>query len=77
MLRNIGKKILYILFYLHFLNGKAIRQIEITSKGKIFLTMENPFREESILYDQSLSELNLQPEDFILKEEFNRIWNEK
>jgi hypothetical protein len=31
-----------VLFYLHFQNGEAVRQIEMTPKGKVFLTLENP-----------------------------------
>lgn len=66
-----------ILFYLHFKDGEAIRQIELTPKGKIFLTLENPHQNGSMLYDQSLGDLDLQESDFITEEEFNKIWNEQ
>jgi len=66
-----------VLFYLHFHNNEAVRQLEVTSKGKVFLTLEDPQRGESILYDQSLDDLDLEESDFITKEEFDRIWNEK
>ena len=64
-------------FYLHFQNGEAIEQVEITSKGKVFLSLENPNENTSMLYDQTLDELNLEDKDFITKEEFYRIWNEQ
>lgn len=66
-----------VLFYIHFLNGIAIKQIEITSKNKILLTSENPYQEDSMLYDQSLEDLELNDSDFIKKEEFYKIWNDK
>ena len=56
-----------IWFYLHFENGKAVRRIEVNSKGKVFLTLENPQQDESMLYDQSLANLDLKPSDFITK----------
>jgi len=53
-----------ILFYLHFQNGEAIAQVEITPEGRAFLSLENPG-------------LDLEDKDFITKEEFYRIWNEQ
>ncbi|MDF2934040.1 MAG: hypothetical protein K0R36_3371 [Chryseobacterium sp.] len=64
-----------VLFYMHFKNGEAVRQIEKTNKGKILLTSDNPNQYESMLYDQSLDDLNLNESDFITEEEFNKIWN--
>lgn len=66
-----------ILYYLHFVNGEAIRQIEITPITKLLLTMDNPIKGNSLLYDQSLDELELKDSDFITEEDFNNIWNEK
>lgn len=66
-----------ILFYLHFQNEEAIRQIEISSKGKVRLTLESPHQGESMLCDQSIEELDLQDSDFITKEEFEGIWNDQ
>ncbi|MDQ0065126.1 hypothetical protein [Chryseobacterium lathyri] len=66
-----------IWFYVHFQNGEAIRQIEISSKGKVFLTPEIPQQGESMLYDQSLEELDLQDSDFITKEDFEGAWNDQ
>lgn len=64
-----------VLFYLHFRNDEAIRQVEITPNGKIFLSLENPIYGESILYDQSLNDLDLQKSDYITETEFNKVWN--
>ncbi|MPS66514.1 MAG: hypothetical protein DI622_09885 [Chryseobacterium sp.] len=64
-----------ILFYIHFQNGEAIRQIEIKKKEKILLTLDNPNHGESMLYDQSIDDLNLNESDFITNEEFNKVWN--
>ena len=49
-------------FYLHF--------IYILST-----TMESPFEGDSMLYDQSLSDLKLEDGDTILKSEFEEAWN--
>ena len=66
-----------VLFYLHFQNEEVIEQVEITPKGNVFLSLENPRENTSLLYDQSLDELDLEEKDFITKEEFYRIWNER
>lgn len=65
-----------ILFYIHFQNENAVRQIEITDKGKIYLTLENPQQGESMLYDQSINDLDVNHSDFISKEEFEKQWQE-
>jgi hypothetical protein len=65
-----------IWFYIHFQDGEAVRQIEIGSKGKIYLTLENSRQGESMLYDQSLEELDISNSDFITKEEFEKEWND-
>lgn len=66
-----------VLFYMHFENGAAIRQIEITSDNKVYLDVQNPIQGESMLFDQKLDELELNDEDFITKEVFNKAWEEK
>lgn len=66
-----------VLFYIHFQNGEAVRQIEETSRDRVLLTSETPLRGESMLYDQSLDELELNKSDFITEEEFNKAWNEQ
>lgn len=63
-----------ILFYIHFRNGEAIRQIEESSKGKVLLTLENPYSGDSMLYDQSIDDLDLNKSDFITEQEFNKAW---
>lgn len=65
-----------VLFYLHFQNDEAVRQVEITPSSKLKLTTSNPLNGDSMLYDQSLNELDLKETDFITEEEFNKIWNE-
>ncbi|UPT65528.1 MAG: hypothetical protein M0D57_13365 [Sphingobacteriales bacterium JAD_PAG50586_3] len=66
-----------ILFYLHFNDEEAARQIEITKSGKVFLSQENPFSGEAFLYDQSLSDFDFDQDDIISKEEFEIAWNSK
>lgn len=66
-----------IIFYIHFHNNEAIRQIEVSSKNKTFLTLENPFQNESMLFDQNLEDLDLEEKDFITEQEFNLIWEDK
>lgn len=62
------------LFYLHFQNGFAVRQIEISPKGKLYLSSESPTSDSSMLYDQSLEELELDASDYITKDEFEIVW---
>ncbi|MDZ7880743.1 MAG: hypothetical protein U5L45_23915 [Saprospiraceae bacterium] len=65
------------LFYLHFQDKAAVKQIEITANEKIFLDIDTPVQGESMLYDQELNLLDLEQEDFITKEEFNIVWQNK
>ncbi|WP_312173415.1 hypothetical protein [Chryseobacterium sp.] len=65
-----------VLFYLHFQDNKAVRQLEMTPTSKLKITLNSPINGESILYDQTLDELDLQESDFITEEDFNKIWNE-
>ncbi|WP_264536545.1 hypothetical protein [Flavobacterium sp. N1736] len=62
---------------MHFHNGKAIRQLEISDFGKVYLTNDNPQHGESFLYDQSLDELALEESDYISDEMFNEVWNDR
>ncbi|MBB1150682.1 hypothetical protein H4K35_11250 [Myroides sp. NP-2] len=64
-----------VMFYLHSKNGKIVRQAEITPISKILLTLDCPIKGDSMLYDQSLDELEVKESDFITEEEFNEIWN--
>lgn len=63
-----------ILFYIHFIDGIAIRQIEISGKSRIYLSLDNPIVNESMLYDQNIEDLELNENDFISKEEFEKKW---
>jgi hypothetical protein len=63
-----------ILFYIHFRNGEAIRQIEESPKGKVLLTLDNPYSGDSMLYDQHIDDLDLNKSDFITEQEFNKAW---
>lgn len=64
-----------ITFYIHFLDSEAIRQIEVTENGTIFLDDKNPIIGESMLFDQSIEGLELDRSNFISKEEFEDKWN--
>ncbi|MDM1044973.1 hypothetical protein HX004_07845 [Myroides sp. 1354] len=66
-----------VMFFIHFQEGKAMRQVEINPTSKLLLTAECPMKGDSMLYDQSLDELELQESDFITQEEFELIWEEK
>lgn len=63
-----------ILFYIHFIDGIAVRQIEVIRNHTVYLDANNPIQDESMLYDQKLNELDLETKDFITKEEFNIAW---
>lgn len=63
-----------ILFYIHFRNNIAIRQIEISENNKVYLSEDNSLVNGSMLYNQSLGELELNENDFISKEEFEKAW---
>ncbi|MBS0027230.1 hypothetical protein ACTJJ0_12255 [Chitinophaga sp. 22321] len=65
-----------IWFYIQFQNKQAIRQIELSSRGKVFLTLENSQNGESMLYDQTIEELDLESSDFITKDEFEKEWQD-
>ncbi|MFR8834571.1 hypothetical protein [Bacteroides nordii] len=64
-----------ILFYLHFHNKIAVRQLEISSQGVIHLTTDIPIINEHFLYDQKLEDLELDNSDYISEREFNEKWD--
>ena len=66
-----------IVFYIHFQDGVAIRQIEISEQGPKYLSASNPIEGDSMLYDQSLDELELLTSDFITEQEFELVWKLK
>jgi hypothetical protein len=65
-----------VTFYLHFQDNVSVRQIEISPSGIKYLSIENPFEDDSLLYDQSLEELDLDSSDIITKEEFEIAWKQ-
>lgn len=68
------------IFYFHFIDDYAVRQIEINSVGeKVFLDEKTPVNGDYFLYDQQLSDMNeeLLPNNFITEEEFNNIWKDR
>ncbi|MET0466383.1 MAG: hypothetical protein ABW007_24715 [Chitinophagaceae bacterium] len=62
------------LFYLHFHNARAVRQIELTPDKKVYLSSEQPAADDTTLYDQSIDDLDLDGKDFITEKEFEQIW---
>ena len=66
-----------ILFYSHFQNNYAVRQIEVYTDKVVFLSEENPFQGESMLYDGKYEDLEISENQFITREEFEDIWRKK
>ncbi|WP_288241128.1 hypothetical protein [uncultured Bacteroides sp.] len=64
-----------ILFYLHFHNKLAVRQIEVLSGEAVCLTIENPIQGEHLLCDKELDDLSFEESDYISEEEFNKVWS--
>lgn len=64
-----------ILFLLHFHNNEAVRQIEVFKGKTVYLSLDNPIQGDSMLYDQSFNDLEVNDSDFISKEEFESEWN--
>ena len=54
-----------VLFYLHFQDGVAVSQIEITEDSKIFLSATNPMQGVSMLYDQSMESAGIEPSEIL------------
>lgn len=66
-----------LMFYVHFRDGKAVRQIEASTGKKVFLTEDNPVEGDAVLYDQHLDDLCAGASDFITQEEFERVWESR
>ncbi len=66
-----------IVFYIHFKNNIAIRQIEVYPDDKRYLSVSNPVYMDSGLCDQSLESLDIEESDFIDETEFENEWNGK
>ena len=65
-----------ILFYMHFQDGWAQRQIEISPEGTKFLSLVNWKKGGPMLYDGKLDKLELDGNEFIAKEEFEKAWSQ-
>lgn len=61
-----------IIFYIHYLKDSAIRQIEVYSNRILRFSKEW----NDILFDQPKEELDLMPNDYITREEFESVWND-
>ncbi|PJZ48006.1 hypothetical protein [Leptospira saintgironsiae] len=64
-----------VTYYLHFRNGEAIRQIEVSPASIVFTSLDYPVKGDHMLYDKSLDDLELDHQDFITEDEFNEVWN--
>ena len=63
-------------FFLHFINGEAVRQIEIYHQNKvIFLSTQKTCDDDSMLYDQGIEQLDISTSDCITEIEFENEWN--
>ena len=65
-----------VTYYLHFQNGQAVAQIEVTQDNKVYLSIESPVQGNSMLYDQALEELELEEGDYISKDDFLKVWSD-
>lgn len=63
-----------VIIFLHFQGGYAVRQMEINGNHVERVTLDNPIKENIVLCDAFLSDLELSETDFITKEEFERAW---
>lgn len=64
----------HTVFFIHFQNRAAIRQIEISPDRSIKLDTQTPTSGESFLCDQNLDDLDLVTGDYISAEEFEDAW---
>lgn len=66
-----------VLFFSHFQDDYAVRQIEIWKDKTLYLSKENPSQYESMLYDGKFDELELEDTEFIAREIFEKEWNKQ
>lgn len=66
-----------VVFYIHFQNDYAVRQIEISPAGERFLSIKNPLVEDSMLCDKEISSFDFNNNDFITNQEFETKWDKK
>lgn len=64
-----------ILFYIHFQDGVAIKQLEVSSQEKVYLTLDSPILGDHTLCDQRLNSLTLSDSDYISEKEFQEVWD--
>jgi hypothetical protein len=62
--------------YLHYVDGWAMRQIEITPDKDSYFSIVNPNDVEYIT-DQPLDKSDMQEEDYITEAEFDHRWNNR
>jgi hypothetical protein len=66
-----------ITFYIYFVNGIAIKQIEIAPDSKRFLSRAEWEHGGEMLYDGTFEELELDGTEGISKQEFEDVWATK
>lgn len=66
-----------VVFYIHFKNNVAVRQLEVYPNEKRYLSESNPFYQDSGLCDQSLETLDIEENDYISELEFDNAWNNR
>ena len=62
-------------YFLHFINGEAVRQIEVYQNKVIFLSTQKTYDDDSMLYDQGIEQLDISTLDCITEIEFENEWN--
>jgi hypothetical protein len=63
-----------VLFLTHFSDNYAVRQIEVWQDKTLYLSEENIYQDDSMLYDGKYDELDLKDTEFITYEEFEKEW---
>ena len=63
-------------YYVHYVDGWAVRQIELSPEGNSYLTKENA-EDYEVMADQQLDKDELQPDNFISPQEFEEAWNKQ
>lgn len=66
-----------VFYYIHFINDIAVRQIEVSDKGIVYLSEDFPVVGDAMLYDQTINTLSLFEKDFISKQEFENLWDNR
>jgi hypothetical protein len=61
-------------FFIHFMDGNAVRQVELGDGGAVYLTTDDPVKGDAMLCDQGLEWLEYSDCDLISEQEFNDAW---